>query len=142
MGDFNYRIRGERAEVENCINCGHIEKLLKQDQLRWSQDRGLSFQALQEPPLRFKPTYKFDKGSDEYDSGPKQRIPAWTDRILYRPAMGLRCSRYDADFALRTSDHRPVFANFHVDVKLFGNLMTFDDDKEMFSAESQVCSIM
>jgi len=87
---------------------GAIESLHKKDQLRWSQEQGLSFQAMTEAPLRFKPTYKFDENSDVYDSGPKQRVPSWTDRILFRPGRGISCTAYDADFSLRTSDHRPV----------------------------------
>ena len=37
-----------------------------------------------EGPLHFRPTYKFDKNSDDYDTSAKHRVPAWTDRILYK----------------------------------------------------------
>ena len=33
--------------------------------------------------LEFDPTYKYDFGTDDYDSGPKNRAPAWTDRVLW-----------------------------------------------------------
>ncbi len=39
--------------------------------------------ATLEPPLWFRPTYKYDIDSDVYDSSKKKRPPAWTDRILY-----------------------------------------------------------
>lgn len=42
------------------------------------------FQGFIEGPLHFRPTYKFDHQSDTYDSGKKKRVPAWTDRILFK----------------------------------------------------------
>ncbi|CAM9950857.1 unnamed protein product, partial [Ectocarpus fasciculatus] len=41
------------------------------------------FSGYSEGPLNFRPTYKFDSGTDTYDTSSKQRVPAWTDRILY-----------------------------------------------------------
>jgi phosphatidylinositol-bisphosphatase len=34
--------------------------------------------------LSFAPTYKYDLFSDDYDTSEKMRIPAWTDRVLWR----------------------------------------------------------
>jgi hypothetical protein len=39
---------------------------------------------LEESVVQFPPTYKFDEGTDTYDSGPKHRTPSWTDRILVK----------------------------------------------------------
>ena len=44
---------------------------------------GKVFTMYNEDRIDFIPTYKFDKNSEEYDSSPKMRSPAWTDRILY-----------------------------------------------------------
>ena len=44
---------------------------------------GSVFNQFKEGEINFAPTYKFDKQSDEYDSGPKKRVPSWCDRILY-----------------------------------------------------------
>lgn len=106
-----------------------------------------------EPLLHFKPTYKFDIDSDVYDSGRKKRVPAWTDRILF-VERGMTCLGYDADFALRSSDHRPVYASFHcsVDSKQMKEMISHihsptkakatGDSEPQFSSESQVCAVM
>lgn len=46
--------------------------------------KGNVFKGFSEGPVHFQPTYKFDKNSNTYDSSKKQRIPSWTDRIVYR----------------------------------------------------------
>ena len=42
------------------------------------------FRGFTEGKLTFAPTYKFDPFSDDYDTSEKMRIPAWTDRVLWR----------------------------------------------------------
>ena len=41
-------------------------------------DEHEAFDGYIEGPLLFAPTYKYDYGSDKYDTGEKMRIPAWT----------------------------------------------------------------
>lgn len=169
MGDLNYRINGNRSVVNKLLASEMHEVMLSNDQLRVSMAAGLVFPNFIgksprffhpcelifltrllllsiEPPLNFRPTYKFDLNSDVYDSGPKSRVPSWTDRILYVPNSQVQCLAYNSDTSIRTSDHRPVYAsfllNFHAYVKL-------DEQKEailpvqavQFTSESQVCSI-
>jgi hypothetical protein len=93
-----------------------------------------------EAPLNFYPTYKLDIGSNEYDTGPKKRIPSWTDRILFKPT-GMRCLAYDSVTDIMISDHRPVYGSFLV------NVVPSDGASErggetQFVSESQVCRIM
>ena len=45
---------------------------------------GNVFQGFNEAPPRFWPTYKFDSGTNQYDTSAKQRVPAHCDRILWR----------------------------------------------------------
>ena len=42
------------------------------------------FAGFNEGPVDFAPTYKYDLFSDDYDTSEKKRIPAWTDRVLWR----------------------------------------------------------
>ena len=41
-------------------------------------DEDAAFQNYIEGPLLFAPTYKYDHGTDRYDTSEKMRIPAWT----------------------------------------------------------------
>ncbi len=60
--------------------------LFEYDQLKREQQRNHAFAGFQEGPIMFPPTYKYDKGSNRFDTSAKARIPAWTDRVLYRMA--------------------------------------------------------
>lgn len=60
---------------------------------------------------------QFNKGREGYDTSPKRRAPAWTDRVLYKPCGGaVRLLEYDSVQQCKHSDHRPVYAHFTVDV--------------------------
>ncbi|CAG8726027.1 512_t:CDS:2, partial [Racocetra persica] len=121
FGDMNYRIDLPRAEVDELI----AKKDLK---------------------VNFNPTFKFDithrlnhnndeyspsstsalvdSNSPRYDSGPKQRVPSWTDRIIFKtrlpPKHGkskrIDVGRYTSHMnVIGFSDHRPVTGSFFVD---------------------------
>ena len=45
---------------------------------------GEVFQEFDEGVITFAPTFKYDPGTDNYDSSSKQRVPSYTDRILFR----------------------------------------------------------
>lgn len=143
MGDLNYRVRGNRSIVDKLIQLRMRDVLLVNDQLRWSMDQGLVLSGYHEAEIKFLPTYKFDKNSDTYDSGPKKRIPGWTDRIVFK-GQNTTCLAYDSEPNIRTSDHRPVFASFicHVDVSDDSPTMREDQLVDDFSSNSQICSIM
>lgn len=89
--------------------------------------------------MLFRPTYKLNAGANTYENE-KGRIPSWTDRILFA-TKGLICLTYNADMTVKTSDHRPVYASFIVDVELGRDAAKFVNHAE-FTSESQVCAIM
>lgn len=85
-------------------------------QLNLQMVAGLAFPFYSEARITFMPTYKFDIGTDRYDTSEKARIPAWTDRIL-RKGNNIRQLSYDCA-PLKFSDHRPVYATFRCVISL------------------------
>lgn len=129
LGDFNYRIDLTNDAVRSMVARNDTAGLYARDQLRRSRDAGEVFPGYEEGAITFAPTYKYDNGSDQYDSSEKQRIPAWTDRILYR-GLGLRQLSYSRA-ELRTSDHRPVYATFVGPVRIVDHIKRDTIRKEL-----------
>ena len=118
-GDLNYRIDTMgRDTVVKAVNANNLSKLLERDQLLVSRRRnpGFRVRSFMECPITFAPTYKYDVGSDRYDTSEKRRAPAWCDRILYRGAGKIKQTDYRRH-ELRVSDHRPVSGRFKIRIK-------------------------
>ncbi|KIJ70155.1 hypothetical protein HYDPIDRAFT_35582 [Hydnomerulius pinastri MD-312] len=115
LADTNYRIDLDNETARSLAISRQYDSLVAADQLRSVIENGEAFAGYEEGPLLFPPTYKYDVGTDNYDSSEKMRIPAWTDRILFRGNMDLAVySRAE----LRGSDHRPVFGIFRTEVRI------------------------
>lgn len=110
-GDLNYRIAMADTRVRSLVAERAWGPLLEADELLMSQASGAAFVGFGEATINFAPTYKYDLHGNSYDTSPKRRTPAWTDRVLWRPALSadIRCVRYERH-DLRGSDHRPVSA--------------------------------
>lgn len=118
-GDLNYRIDTMgRDTVVSAVKARNLAKLLERDQLLASRRRNPWFKlrAFNELPISFPPTYKYDVGTDNYDTSEKKRAPAWCDRILYRGRDRVKQLDY-RHHPVRVSDHRPVTASFEIIVK-------------------------
>ncbi|KAM7184192.1 Endonuclease/exonuclease/phosphatase [Rhypophila sp. PSN 637] len=117
-GDLNYRIDTmSRDTVVMAVKAGNLGKLLERDQLLVARRRNAAFRlrAFEELPITFAPTYKYDVGTDNYDTSEKKRSPAWCDRLLYR---GARIQQLDyRRHEVRVSDHRPVSGRFIFKIK-------------------------
>ena len=83
------------------------------------------FEDFNEGVLDFPPTYKYDLFSEDYDTSEKCRVPAWTDRVLWRrrqiskdPTVNWSSgvSKWYGRAELKQSDHRPVLAIIDVEV--------------------------
>ncbi|XP_031426891.1 phosphatidylinositol 4,5-bisphosphate 5-phosphatase A [Clupea harengus] len=85
FGDLNFRIDElDMHVVKGAIDTNKLGTLWEKDQLNMAKDSETVLEGFQEGPLKFPPTYKFDVGTNTYDTSGKKRKPAWTDRILWR----------------------------------------------------------
>ncbi|EGY17591.1 type I inositol-1,4,5-trisphosphate 5-phosphatase CVP2 [Verticillium dahliae VdLs.17] len=118
-GDLNYRIDTmSRDTVVMAVKQNNLAKLLERDQLLVARRRnpGFRLRAFEELPIKFAPTYKYDVGTDDYDTSEKRRSPAWCDRLLYRGRGRIKQLDY-VRHEVRVSDHRPVTGRFRFTVK-------------------------
>ncbi|KAF9926021.1 hypothetical protein BGZ67_008340 [Mortierella alpina] len=116
-GDLNYRIDVKFSEAVSRVHAQDWAYLHQYDQLLQQRLKNPQFalRAFNECELRFAPTYKYDPGTDTYDTSSKHRTPAWCDRILWRgrhvrQLFYKRCE-------CRVSDHKPISGGFEVSVK-------------------------
>lgn len=114
-GDLNYRINMDKEEVKKLIKSRDIETLLENDQLYSAiNKKEIDLDDFYEGRINFMPTYKFHDGTDDYDY--EERVPGWTDRILYRANNlndVIQC-KYSCISDVKTSDHKPVFSIFKI----------------------------
>ncbi|NXW95490.1 PI5PA phosphatase, partial [Alopecoenas beccarii] len=132
FGDLNFRIESlDIRFVKYAIDSNILSQLWEKDQLNIAKSTWPVLSGFQEGPLNFPPTFKFDVGTNKYDSSAKKRKPAWTDRILWKiksPSVGLRAGGhrpsqgvlsvsqlcYCSHMEYTISDHKPVAAIFAV----------------------------
>lgn len=118
LGDLNYRISDLDTEhVRRLADEGKYEELLANDQLIKQQKEKKCFNGFEEGSIKFKPTYKYDPGSDNWDTSEKGRAPAWCDRILWTGSK-VKQLEYRSHNRLKISDHKPVSALFEVGVRV------------------------
>ncbi|XP_043832748.1 phosphatidylinositol 4,5-bisphosphate 5-phosphatase A isoform X2 [Dromiciops gliroides] len=128
FGDLNFRIESYDLHfVKFAIDNNQLQKLWEKDQLNMAKGSWPVLRGFQEGPLTFAPTFKFDVGTNYYDTSAKKRKPAWTDRILWKikapsggPSPSGRESHrvqvtqqsYRSHMEYTVSDHKPVAALF------------------------------
>lgn len=121
-GDLNYRLTAERSVIIKMLNDpgkDASKKLMHGDQLTNEMKIGKVFHGFNEAPIQFRPTYKYNVNSDDFDSSQKVRTPAFTDRILYRCRRrnSVSCLLYNSAPSMKTSDHKPVYGLYDVMVR-------------------------
>ncbi|TDG42358.1 hypothetical protein AWZ03_011212 [Drosophila navojoa] len=124
LGDLNYRIQEPNGQQRPgpMSDAQTFELMLQYDQLRTEMSYERCFKGYTEGEIKFAPTYKYDVGTDTYDTGEKQRAPAYCDRVLWKGKL-IEQLEYNGVMEIRESDHKPVYAIFRVKIK------TRDDDK-------------
>ncbi|KAK4500341.1 hypothetical protein PRZ48_008530 [Zasmidium cellare] len=135
-GDFNYRIGMENERARHLIKKRDLGTLYENDQLNLQMVHGKCFPHYSERTPTFLPTYKFNLGTDEYDTSDKARIPAWCDRILTK-GDNIRQHYYDSA-PLRFSDHRPVWGIFKCTISVIDQLKKDKIASELYTKRRAV----
>ncbi|KAF1768783.1 hypothetical protein GCK72_000596 [Caenorhabditis remanei] len=126
FGDLNYRLNTDgkmsNEDVRRIASSEKFADLLQYCQLREQMTHGTVFKDFKEPDsLPFRPTYKYDCGTNTWDTSEKGRVPAWTDRILTftkHSKVGLELIQpMESVETITISDHKPVRALFNLKVK-------------------------
>lgn len=115
---MNYRTELSYEDTLVLIQKKDYKSILDNDQLSIEKKNGKVFNSFKEHPIDFPPTYRFDTGTNQYDTSEKKRVPSYTDRVLYRTnEKDIQCINYTSHQEYNSSDHKPVFTLFHVMVK-------------------------
>lgn len=120
FGDLNYRISMQNEQCRYLIESGAFDELFQADQLNQEYISKGAFYGFKEGSIKFYPTYKFDKRTSNYDTSEKQRVPSWTDRVLYKSSRDvdpLKQLNYNSVMGILLSDHKPVYSTFNCRVK-------------------------
>jgi len=97
-------------EIRDLAEKWEINELLRYDQLRDQRNKRAVFEEFVEETITFMPTYKYDPGTDNFDTSEKCRVPAWCDRVLWKTRIGVQCLDYRSHPVHKLSDHKPVSA--------------------------------
>jgi hypothetical protein len=133
MGDLNYRLDLERG-LPKAILLSHEEKwdlvheailrkdvkyLVQYDELRMEMEKMSVFANFREGEIQFLPTFKVTRGSNEFRYQ-RLRIPSYCDRILWHSLPmhmdKISLLEYNAMESYSTSDHKPVYAVFELEI--------------------------
>lgn len=111
----------EGENTDNQINLqeeAYMQIVNRADQLMVEKNKGNIFENFIEGAISFPPTYKYDIGTDTFDTSEKARQPAWTDRILYRHnnSQIRKLQNYTSHMEHKISDHKPVSAEIIMDI--------------------------
>ena len=132
-GDLNFRLEQTREVVVREVvvqdnggdGPGCFTSVLDFDQLNYLRSEGLIFKGYKEDPINFPPTFKYDPGTNEFDTSSKQRVPSYTDRILYKSRRSsghekkhkIKPLHYGSVQDVVTSDHKPVWGMWEVAIR-------------------------
>lgn len=123
-GDLNYRVNlpydtshmlSLRKQYQALLVHDQLEAELKHTHTPW-----YGFTVV--GPIAHPPTYRFDVGTNTYDTSEKRRIPGYTDRILIYVkdsslAPLVKMDSLEAIMDVLLSDHKPVVSSLRIPVR-------------------------
>jgi len=117
VGDVNFRVNLPRLEIVKLMEEKKYNEILEHDQLHVARRAGLAFMGFTEGIVNFPPTYKYTRGTHSLSLSepPDKRIPAYTDRVLYKHSERIETTLVGYTMGhLTESDHKPVAAIFNI----------------------------
>ena len=115
LGGFNFRIELDYEPVMALIEKKDYTFLANNDQLLKSKSLDSDFGLISEGNIMFSPTYKFNKGTNDYTLNQvKNKIPSYTDRIIYSNNKGIENPYYNSINNINYSSHKPVIGCFAI----------------------------
>jgi len=114
FGDLNFRLDLDNNSVRRMIENNSLDTLIVYDQFLKTKNINFNLNCLDEGNLNFKPTYKYNTGTNEYDSKAK-RTPSWCDRILFKKTKLIKQICYNR-CEYNYSDHKPVYSIFELTI--------------------------
>ncbi|KAG6809727.1 hypothetical protein H0H92_014968 [Tricholoma furcatifolium] len=162
MADLNYRIEIPDEDVRRILACetwqGRFEMLLQHDQVefndvqplvllnRWTQLKkasrtGRAFTGFIEHPISYPPTYRFGSTLEKDELGYDiKRKPAYTDRILHMGGRNVAIQQlsYTRHPQIMMSDHRPVAANFLLDVNVYDSIVYKETCQKLYKSVARM----
>jgi len=142
-GDLNYRISSTTPPPLSQFpsfdpnSPNHYSHFFERDQLTQERLAGRTFHGMEEAPVTFGPTYKFDildspagavneaavRKGQKINGVPEvpwkfapHRWPGWCDRVLFTGHEEMKVGGYDAFPVVESSDHRPVWLRVSVPI--------------------------
>ena len=118
LGDLNFSISLIYKVAIEVIQDKDYKALYSNDQFYYEyehMENSFLKNNLNEGIIKFAPTYKFEKNSDDYAYDDKKKlVPSFCDRIFYCKKNGIRLLSYERISTLLLSEHRPVTGAFEV----------------------------
>lgn len=113
-GDFNYRLNYEKFEdIKQDLETKNYSNIIKNDQLMIEMSEKKILNDFKEEKIEFLPTYKYIKNDYDID-----RIPSFTDRILYKKNEKIIQKTYQSHTNYISSDHKPVSGDFIIKIRV------------------------
>ena len=118
MGDLNYRLNIPFVNV-NDIRNNHLN-YITYDQLNLEKKEIKKILNFEEGDIKFLPTFKYINNTDIFDADKIDKLPAWTDRILFIKrttifsVLDVELIEYNSMQDILMSDHKPVYSYFNL----------------------------
>eukprot|EP00796_Vickermania_ingenoplastis_P008443 gene8443-5921_t len=123
-GDLNYRLNLTYEQSLRLTVLKRYKELLTHDQLIAElKNRHTPWWGFRDLTPTFPPTYRFDIGTNVYDTSEKHRIPGYTDRYcVYMKDPNqwddVQVDSMEALMNVKSSDHKPVVACLRLPVRV------------------------